>query len=375
MYAIYGVCNLYVAARWQRTWLAYLGLGLLAGSTLWSLWWIIGKVTPIWGTILAAEALGMGLAAVLAMQWNPLRSIRKVYRLPLLRMAEAIGGLAFVFGVWTGLDWNHSTAPIVTAACLTAAELLAAWGFRSAQRTYMASLLVLLGLSHTLVVNYPELVERPWGFALLAHATLAVLSGLVVSIATGRKEIHSTIRGLFVEPLAATAMATSGLVLPVLLILHGGGWLALAGDLTWLGAIWLMLAWMKRWPTLVSAGQAVFTLATLAATTAWIEVHPWNAMSSGGSSVDFSDPRTFQVYGIGLALLTLAWAVVRLALRNHADARWLLGGPDRTSCGAAVSAAFRDRRDACTTSCVRTSQCRCGGRVCRSHWAVPLGGR
>ncbi|NQT13788.1 MAG: hypothetical protein HQ582_13630 [Planctomycetes bacterium] len=65
VYAVYAVGCLLLNVRFRKPLLTYLGLGLLGGATLWGLWWRTGAVEPIWATVLAAEALVMGVAAVL----------------------------------------------------------------------------------------------------------------------------------------------------------------------------------------------------------------------------------------------------------------------------------------------------------------------
>ena len=62
VYALYGACSLGLAARWRRPEFTYLGLALLAGSTLWVLWAEVGTVATLWATVMAAEALVMRCA-------------------------------------------------------------------------------------------------------------------------------------------------------------------------------------------------------------------------------------------------------------------------------------------------------------------------
>ena len=53
-------------------------------------------------------------------------------------------------------------------------------------------------------------------------------------------------------------------------------------------------------------------LASVAAGTAWLEQSSWSVKGK----VDFNDLRTWEVYGLTLALLTLLWALVRVGLRR-----------------------------------------------------------
>jgi len=87
---------------------------------------------------------------------------------------------------------------------------------------------------------------------------------------------------------------------------------AMGGCLFWLAAIWVLLAWIQRKEALFIAGQAVFIAATLLATLSWLEWRQWITNFPG----DLSSPMNLQVFGIGLALLSLAWMAVRIASRR-----------------------------------------------------------
>jgi len=58
--------------------------------------------------------------------------------------------------------WPSPWLP-VAAVCLAAAYVLLAIEYRSAERTWVGSTIVLLALAHTLGVNYTGLVERSPG--------------------------------------------------------------------------------------------------------------------------------------------------------------------------------------------------------------------
>ncbi|MCP4532427.1 MAG: hypothetical protein GY831_14500, partial [Delftia sp.] len=53
-------------------------------------------------------------------------------------------------------------------------------------------------------------------------------------------------------------------------------------------------------------------MASLAASTAWLQQCSWNA----NYGPNLSDLRTWQVYGLSLAILTLLWAIARVALQR-----------------------------------------------------------
>ena len=56
---------------------------------------------------------------------------------------------------------------------------------------------------------------------------------------------------------------------------------AMAGCLFWLGAIWVMLAWMHQKPAIFTAGQIVFTAASVLATLSWLEWQQWIVVLPG----------------------------------------------------------------------------------------------
>ena len=342
VYGVYAIGSLLLNARFRRPILGYFGSVLLAGTTLWALWWQTGGVELHWATILAGEALAMCMAAAVLFRlsshgpsetWNApqLESDRNklidAYRIPLLHVAEVLAGVALVLGIWTA--WVdraviHDTAlPVVTVICVAAVCLLLAWGYRSVSRTWLGSMIVLAGLVHTLAANYTELLEQPLLDALLAHATIAVLAagGLESSFLNRRwRPFVDDVNRVFVKPLGATALLSSGLALAVVAFISWEETATLAACLFWLAAIWLSIAWTRRWPLMFAAGEAVLTLAVAVATTAWLQQHPWVA----GREVNLLDPRSLQAYGIGLGLLTLLWTLVRISLRRSSVARGLM---------------------------------------------------
>ncbi len=107
--------------------------------------------------------------------------------------------------------------------------------------------------------------------------------------------------------------------------------LPMAACLFWLGAIWILLAWIHRKPAIFTAGQIVFTAAAVLASLSWLEWQQWIVFPMG---VLFK-PENLQVFGIGLGLLSLAWMAVRIAsglaidreknqkLQNRASAKLL----------------------------------------------------
>jgi hypothetical protein len=86
---------------------------------------------------------------------------------------------------------------------------------------------------------------------------------------------------------------------------------AMSGCLFWLGAIWILLAWIHRKSALFIAGQAVLIAASVLGTLSWLEWQQWIVNLPD----DLISPRNLQVFGIGLGLLSLGWMAVRIASR------------------------------------------------------------
>ncbi|MHC4398682.1 MAG: hypothetical protein ACYTG0_03285, partial [Planctomycetota bacterium] len=342
LYGVYGAGSLALCGWFRRQLLATIGLVLLVLATLWGLWCWERIPQPYWATVLAAEALLMGVTAAVLNRfsapgpgtaWNATRaasgrgSVTEAYRVPLLRTAEILMPAAVVAAA--ALAWLHrfaidmDPAPVVTAGLAAAFYFLLAWGYRSPARTWVGSLIVLGGLIHTLVWNYRDGLQQPWLDALLTHATGAVLATVLLDVWTKRRRsppAADALRRALIEPLGQSALVSSCLAVAALALVSWDHTLSLAGCLFWLAAVWLVTAWTQRWPAMVTAAQAVLTAAVLFATTAWLEHHPW----SGSRAVELLDPRSLQVYGIGLGILTGLWVVARIALRGSEQARRLL---------------------------------------------------
>lgn len=389
VYAVYAAGSLFLSARFRQPLLSYFGLGLLAGATLWSLEWQFGGFTPRWPAVLALESLALAVTAA-ALGWRAPRdestSVKRFfteparlrladfYAVPLWHAAEAIGAVAIVLGVvsawlhraaifrpvlpeasssptWLGISVGSETIlrtpePLITVAAAVALLLVLAWHYRTGLRTWIASALALAGIVHTLNWNYVGL-EQPWPAAVLAHATLAVAAGMLLQFFSRASNESQTadrwradLRRVFVEPLVSTGLVSSALAVPILAMIswEPAWWLAVC--IAWLAAIWLVVASVLRLPGLFALGQAALAVATVPATTAWLQRHPWNPLRP----IDLADPRVWQAHGIALALLTLCWIAARLALRAVPAARRLLhpGWPavDRLVAYALVIAQF-----------------------------------
>src|SRR5262249_39181742 len=103
VYAIYGAGCLVLNLRWRRPLASSLGLALLVVATLWLLWWRFPAQTPLWGAVLAGEALAMGILGALLGHPDRQRPLVPAFGEPLARSAEAVAVVALLVAVWSGV--------------------------------------------------------------------------------------------------------------------------------------------------------------------------------------------------------------------------------------------------------------------------------
>ena len=342
VWAIYGVGSHALNARFRKTTLGYVGLVLLVGASLWALGWLTPGVDVSWAMVLSIEALLTAVAAAALHRasdrephaaWNSVsrqsqrNSLIDAYRIPLAHAAEGLTWAALLLAVWT--LWTQrvlaesSPLPVLTAICAAASYFLLAWGYRSAERTWVGSLIVMAGLVHALGCNYVDLFTQDVMVALLAHATLAVAAAMFLDFGGQRRwgqELADTVRGVLVTPLGRSAVLSSTIVLPIMMFNSWSHTPTLAVCLFWLAAIWAVVAWTSRSAGLFAASQAVVTAGTIVAVTAWLERCRWNP----NGSISLGDPRCLEAYAVGLAIVSLAWVAGRIAFRQNTVARELL---------------------------------------------------
>ena len=371
LYALYGVAGLALVVRWPRPIWATAGAALLAAAPFWALWQhpATHHVGPLWAALLGGESLLMAAVAAgltrlsapaeptkrrrrgpLPVRFPGLALVRaaplaELYRNALACVAEWSAGLgvpAAAAIAWRDRDAIfHAPAMPTAAACLAAAWFLLAWLRRSPARTWIGSTVVVAGLLHTLGSNYPDLVDQPWLTAWLIHGTAAITAAMALELWTFRRRqplpTASWLR-VFSRPLFDAALCSSTFAVLTALVNPPAGPMPLAARLFWLSAIWLALAWRKRDALLVAAHQATLTAATLAAVAAWLERVGWIESLHSPSLIE---PHCLQAFGIGLAILSLAWAAARIGVRLTAIGRGLWDGRqtlDRTvRCGVAVA--------------------------------------
>ncbi len=335
VFAVYGVACL-IGNAWLRLQsVNHVGLALLVGATLWGLYWLVPTPAPIWAAVLGIEALGLsilGWAVAVAScrrttndgeedkrrQDATATGVAALYRSAALDAADWLAGLAIVVAglvLLPNLTVHVRTAwPAVALLAAAGAWLVGAWTRESFERTWAASATLLATLVHTFVYCLPGWLYQPWLDAVLLHATLGVAATLASQFAfrKGDHPLRSRVHRVLVEPISQAAGLSSALALPLLMTSSWEHPLTLSLCLFWLAAIWLVVAFVNRLPGLITGAQAVMCLGSIAAATAWIERFPWTA----NGKVDLGDLRTWQVYGVALALLALLWTASRVGLRR-----------------------------------------------------------
>ncbi len=348
LYALYGVAGLALVVRWPRPILASAAAALLAAAPFWALWQhpAVHHIGPLWAAVLGGESLLMAAIAA-GLTFAPFRKtpLAELYCNAFACVAEWSAGLGVAAAAaiaWFDRDAIlHAAAMPAAAACLAAAWFLLAWLRRSPARTWIGSTVVLAGLLHTLGSNYPGLLEQPWLTAWLIHATAAAAAAMALELwAFQRGESPTTVfwGRVFSRPLFDAALCSSTFAVLTTIVDPPSGPMPLAARLFWLAAIFLLLAWRNRDAWLVAAHQATLTAATLAAVAAWLERMGW---IESLRAADLCEPRCLQALAIGLAILSLAWAVARIGVRFSGvgrglwDGRWTVNRVVR--CGVAVT--------------------------------------
>ncbi len=375
VFGIYGLACL-VGNRWIRVpVVSHVGLSLFAGATWWAMYWLSPAPSPVWAAVIGIEALLLAMvgwwlerlatatdaadgpssgailppsnpsdAAILPpddsssgailppnsqrVENNERRleatatrvpaTLIEAYRKPVLDVADGLAALTLVVAAWILLPnlqlHIHTAWPAVALTTAAGAWLIGAWTRGSIERTWTGSVTVLLTLVHTLVYCLPDWLYQPWLDAVLLHATLGVAATLACQLGfrTSGQAFRDQLHKVLVEPISQSAGLSSALALPLLLVNSWEHMLTLSLCLFWLSAIWLVVATVNRLPALITGAQAVMCLASVAAGTAWLKHCSWSV----NGNVGFNDLRTWQVYGLTLALLTLLWTIARVALRR-----------------------------------------------------------
>jgi len=156
--------------------------------------------------------------------------------------------------------------------------------------------------------GYALAPHHPARLSLLVYASLAAVAAIVLNRAGGKAQ------QIFARPLTSAALFSSVAVSPFLLF---GGWMTvgqMSVRMLWLAAIWLVLSVMNRWQVLFTAFQAALSVGVVCGVAAIFDSRVLPSHSS------WLDPHLLKAEGIALALLSLSWLLLRIALRR-ADAK------------------------------------------------------
>jgi hypothetical protein len=299
---IYGVAaasGLILSRRWRCAWLDQAGAVLILATTLWGLHWGCPGAYPLWGCVLAAEAL---VLSVVAGRWWP--------------QVLAAAGLALVTA-FLKPDQGESAWHSLNLFALAATAFVQAWRRRWEGLSWLGSGLVLAGIVHLLIPRFPE-VGPPLGIlaSLLIHATSMQLTALFIRWRWPRGVAH------FAIPLGQSTLVPLVLALPMMLVqIEPGELQQRALYATWLAALWLAQTLVERRRFLFPVFQATLSGAVLFGVASILVRQKWVVDDYPRGLLDV---RSLQIFGLALAALSLCWGVLRLALRAKTVAQELL---------------------------------------------------
>ncbi|WP_435015630.1 hypothetical protein TA3x_003174 [Tundrisphaera sp. TA3] len=170
--------------------------------------------------------------------------------------------------------------------------------------------------------GFPIRPHLPVIVALLGHAALAVLAGLLLTPGGRRApgvegEEPAPIRpaGRIFGPILDGSALLSSVAAAAVLILVGEHSFrrVVAADAAWLSAVWVALAFRFASPALFGMGQAALAGAVVFAVPALVETFPW----LGQARPRRADPGMILKQAVALGLYCLAWIGARVALRRR----------------------------------------------------------
>jgi len=217
-------------------------------------------------------------------------------------VAGAIGlMLITAHGFWRAGDPHHA-APGYAFYALAA--FVIAWRREKVVAAWIGSALSLLAVTQTLACKfvYDLAPYHPVRLSALVFANAATVAAVIANVKGERA------RRLFARPFTSSALIASLAVAPFLIF---EGWMTTAqisARMLWLAAIWLVIAWLRRSPVLFAVFQLALASSVVFGTAALFD-QPWPHSFVG-------DLRTLQAQAVALAMMSLAWIAVRLALRR-----------------------------------------------------------
>ncbi len=263
-----------------------------------------------------APMIKPGFLEILAEAWRHAAAVAIVLSFSLSFSAPTLG----TFGL-------HSA----TAAALGVSALMLAWSYRSRPAAWVGSGLIFMSIAHGFFAGCPGVPgPRLILAAFLMHSTLALMAGLIAQRFAAATDIGERLRRILAQPVIASSVTSSFLVLPFfLLVLDRSRMAQISLFIFWLAFLWLTISCFKRWSILFALSQTASCIALLFAITAWLDRQPWVIGHRDG----LMDPRSLQAYGIGLALFCLLLAAARMGLKSNPGAQALLNPnfhvPDR----------------------------------------------
>lgn len=167
--------------------------------------------------------------------------------------------------------------------------------------------------------------SQPWLLSFLAAGSLWAGAAALLRVAGHPRGQVFLVP--FIRAAGTAACAT------IILVCQPGDWFP-AGErallLFWLAALLLLLARLQKKPAVWFAGcQLAATAGLLFLTRHALDQQPWHVLLNE----PFSDARTWQGYGIALAILSVAWTVLRLALNRLYPAMTVPAGQDTLPAG------------------------------------------
>jgi hypothetical protein len=298
VYGAYVLSALTLSRRWAWNWLDHVGAVLILVTTIWGMKWQHSGEYPLWATAFATEAL---LFSVLETSWW----FETILAIILVLSTTVLGRRA-------GLTTWHT----VNAFLLAATTFVQGWRWRSRGLSWLGSGLVLTGIGHVLIARLPDWFPQTEFSTpllvittLLGHAAVVQIGGLAIRL--WRKDDVF----LFAIPLGESALVTMSLAVPVLLFDVQPSELAIrAGFCLWLAVLWLASAIIERRRQVFALFQATLSVAVLFGVSQFLVDQEWliDRYPQG-----FLDPRSLQMFGLGLTGLSLAWAVARILLRSN----------------------------------------------------------
>lgn len=247
-------------------------------------------------------------------------------------IAAVLAGVNLALAAYAGfLTRIEATGVTGVFAGYALVALVLAWWFRRPALSWTSSGLLLVALGHgllfnndlrgRLVVDLPLALDRPLLTALLLHTSILTLLALSARVLARRRrgDAATQLAALdLIGPLEISAVSTSLLSL-LHLQSYGESEIAqLAGLFTWVSGIWLILAFCRQSARLLTAFQALGTIAVMLTVTAICQRQPW----WNGLDPSAQDPRYFEAQGCALLGYSLAWMLARwfAALGSFAEA-------------------------------------------------------